>query len=187
MNTPNTAQPQSQAQANPILRRFLTAAAIGFGLGAAATGFAMPPGGPSDGCGRYEAGDTPRAFAPMRELVRLHDELKLDAKQEELWQTAAQGMRDSMRESGTALREQQRKTLAALDVPGADLRAVFAQMDPVRDEVRGAADQRRVADRERWLAFYDSLNPTQKEQARVFVRHQIERAMRFGQHPARQG
>lgn len=158
------------SSSNPAVRRFLAAAALGLGLGAAGASFAFTPGPGGDGPACAEWGGAHHHAHPGRDLgrglARLHDELKLDAKQEALWKSAEQGQRDARKEAGERLREEHRKTLAALDAPGADLRSVLSRMD----EVRAEGEKRRLADRERWLAVYDSLNPTQKEQARVFVR-----------------
>lgn len=107
----------------------------------------------------------------LRDLARLHAELKLDAQQETLWQEAEQASRNSMREVRAQMRQQREKALTAMRQPGADLRAIVRSLDEARD----AGRQQRLADRERWLKVYDSLNPEQKEKARIFVLHKLER------------
>ena len=65
---------------------------------------------------------------------------------------------------------------AMLDQPGADLRAVAKRMD----DLRADGMKQREAVRERWLAFYDSLNGEQKEKARLFFKSGMERMERMG-------
>ncbi|MBK1680365.1 Spy/CpxP family protein refolding chaperone [Rhodocyclus tenuis] len=175
------------SSSNPAVRRFLAAAALGLGLGAAGASFAVTPGPGENGaaCGEWNAAQHHarhgRDFG--RSLARLHDELKLDAKQEALWKTAEQSQREARKDVGERLRDEQRKTLAALDAPGADLRSLLARMD----ELRAEGDKRRLAERERWLAVYDSLNPTQQEQARAFLRKLIDGGNRQGPADERRG
>lgn len=170
---------QQTHSSSPALRHFFAAAAIALGLGGAGASLAATSApvaderAVSDGGGSFRHG---HAFAHDsrqwgRQLARLHHELKLDAQQEALWQAAEQGMREARKGLGERLREEHRQTRAALAAPDADLRAVLARLD----EQRAERDKLRLADRERWLALYDSLNPTQKEQARNFLRQQLER------------
>ncbi|MDR3300283.1 MAG: periplasmic heavy metal sensor [Candidatus Accumulibacter sp.] len=109
-------------------------------------------------------------------LGRLHDELKLDARQEALWKEA----KDPAGEGHDAIRERLRKKhaeiKALLDQPGVDLRAVVGRMD----ELRAEGLKQRDATRDRWLAVYDSLNAEQKEKARLFFKDGIERAKHLG-------
>lgn len=163
----------------PALHHFLAAAALGLGLGSAGASFAVGPTPAGEERAGSEWGAAPlRGHAEHRfardwgrELSRLHAGLKLDATQEALWQSAEQGTREARKELGERLRAEHRKTLAALAAPDADLRSILSRMD----EQRAEGEKRRLADRERWLAVYDSLNPTQKEQARAFLRQQIDR------------
>jgi periplasmic protein CpxP/Spy len=148
-------------------RIMVAALALTFGLGGAA--YAMGPGGGR--CGppgeRMEQG---MAYG-MKEMTRLHDDLKLDAKQETAWkeaQTASQSNRGTMRDQ---MRKQRDETLAALNQPGADLRTIAKRMDDLRD----AGRKQHEANRDRWLAVYDLLNAEQKEKARVFFKSQMER------------
>jgi uncharacterized membrane protein len=80
-------------------------------------------------------------------------------------------MRDNMGGMRDHMGKQREAALATLSQPGADLRAVLKQMD----EAREAGRKQREAGRERWLAVYDSLNPDQKEKARLFFKSMIER------------
>ena len=112
-----------------------------------------------------------RAGHVLRELSRLHDELKLNPQQEALWQEASRFSREGMDAMRTQMRGQRAAALSMLSQPNADLRAIAAQMD----EAREAGRKQREANRERWLQVYDSLDAVQKEQARLFVKSRIER------------
>jgi Spy/CpxP family protein refolding chaperone len=144
--------------------RVLVAALI-LALGAGGAAFAMNP--ERCGGGRMEQ----RMEQHLQEMASLHRDLKLDARQEALWQDAEQLTRTSMRNLGEQMRKQRAEVLATVSKPGADLRAVVQQMDGLRD----AGRQQREAGRERWLAVYDSLDATQKEKARLFFKIRIER------------
>lgn len=102
---------------------------------------------------------------------RLHDELKLDAKQEALWREARQFVKDSLDGSYERLRKHHDEIAALLNQPDADLRAVAKRMDDLRAE----RQKRRDAVRERWLSVYDALSPGQKEKVRLFLKDRIER------------
>ena len=154
----------------------LIASVIALSLGLAGGAYAMPRGdGPSGGPGMGMHGQG--MMHGMKEMTRLHDDLKLDAKQEALWQTAAKAGKDNM----DTMREQHRKQhddmLAQLKQPGADLRVALKKMDDLRAEAQKQHD----AGRDRWLAVYDSLNAEQKEKARVFFVSGMERMGQRGQ------
>lgn len=138
-------------------------------LGTAATVFAMsPPEGRNCSPGQGMAQGMQRG---MQEMSRLHGELKLDAKQEALWMEAEKTAKENMGSMREKMQKQREVAMASLDQPGADLRAVMQQMD----EARAAGRQQHVANRDRWLAVYDSLNPEQKEKARLFFKDKIGR------------
>jgi Spy/CpxP family protein refolding chaperone len=146
-------------------------------LGGAATAFAVAPtDGERCGPGRGMHGMSHGMQHGMPGMARLHGDLKLDAKQEALWQEAEK----SAKENTSGMREQMRKqreaALETLKQPGADLRAVMKQMDDARD----AGRKQHEASRDRWLAAYDSLNAEQKEKARLFFKDKLERMERFG-------
>jgi len=150
----------------------LLVAALTLSLGLAANSFAMPRGeyhGYQGGPGMGMPGH--HAMVHGRAMTRLHDDLKLDAKQEALWKDAekfAQEHRDKMRER---FGKDHAEIKAMLDQPGADLRAVTKRMDDLRAE----GMKQRDTVRDRWLAVYDSLNAEQKEKARVFFKTGMER------------
>ncbi len=148
-------------------------AAMALSLGLAASSYAMPRGehrAPGMGMPGHHA------MYPDRAMNRLHDELKLDAKQDAQWKEAekfAREHRDTMRER---FRKHHEEIKSMLDQPGADLRAVATRMDDFKAE----GLKERDAVRERWLAVYDTLNPEQKEKARLFFKSGAERMERMG-------
>lgn len=97
-------------------------------------------------------------------FTRLHDDLKLDAKQEVLWQEADKATRDAMTAMRERMRQQHDELKAKMSQPGADVRAIFKQMDDQHTEGQKAHS----AMRDRWLGVYDTLNADQKEKVRVF-------------------
>lgn len=160
----------------PTLTRSLVSAlvlALATGLGAA---YASPDG---QHCGPGGWNPEKRMQHGMKEVSRLHDDLKLDAKQEALWQEAKKNMRGQMGEMREQMRKQRETALASLDQPGSDLRAAIRQMD----EAREAGRKQHEANRERWLSLYDSLNPEQKEKARQFIRNKLTRMEHMGRGP----
>lgn len=149
-------------------------AALMLSLGLVATSQAMPRG-ERHGVGMNAPGH--HAMFQGRAMARLHDELKLDDRQESLWKAAdkaAQEQRTTMREK---MSQHHAEIKRMLDQPGADLRAVAKRMDDLKAE----SMKQRDAVRENWLAFYDSLNGEQKEKARLFFKAGMERAERMGQ------
>lgn len=152
----------------------LLVAALTLSLGLAANSYAMPRG---DFHGHGMGMPGHHAMVPGRAMNRLHDELKLDAKQEALWQETdkfAQDHRNAMRERFS---KERAEIKAMLDQPGADLRAITKRMDDLRAE----SMKERDAVRDRWFAVYDSLNAEQKDKARVFFKTGMERMERMGQ------
>ena len=149
-------------------------AAMALSLGLVANSYSMPRGehpGPGIGMPGHHA------IVHGRAMSRLHDELKLDAKQEALWKEAekfSQDHRDTMRER---FRKEHAEIKAMLDQPGADLRVIAKRTDDLKAE----GMKERNAVRERWLAVYDTLNPEQKEKARLFFKAGTERMERTWQ------
>jgi Spy/CpxP family protein refolding chaperone len=155
---------------------------LAMSLGLAASAFAMPPRGEMP-YGPHAGIHESRVMHGMKEMSRLHDDLKLDAKQDALWkdaETASKNSKDSLRER---FRKQHEETLSMLNQPGADLRAVLKRMDELRSEGQKLRD----ANRDRWLAVYDSLNVEQKEKTRIFFKNKLERMDRAGSREPGQG
>ncbi|HNC21087.1 periplasmic heavy metal sensor [Accumulibacter sp.] len=146
-------------------RILVTALVLALGVGGAA--FAMSP----ERCGPPGGRMEQRMQYHQKEMSRLHDDLKLDAKQEAPWQDAEQFSKSGMREMREQMRKHHEEILASVSKPGADLRAIIKQMDELRD----AARKQREAGRDRWLAVYDTLDAAQKEKARLFFKSKIER------------
>ncbi len=140
-------------------------------LGLVGSALAVPPEsgarGPQPGHGMHAE----RGMIGQRDIARLHDELKLDARQEALWQQAAK----AFLEQANALREERRKQhdelLAQLKQPGADLRAIHQRMESLRAE----RQKQRAVRHERWLAVYEALNAEQKDKVRLFFKSRVER------------
>jgi len=151
-------------------------AALALTLGVTAAAFAAGPN--AQHCG-HDGGRMEHGMGHgMKEMSRLHGDLKLDAKQEALWQDAEKGARDNMSGMREQMHKQREAALATLSQPGADLRAVLKQMDESRD----AARKQHEANRDRWLAVYDSLNAEQKEKARLFFKSRFERVEHRAEH-----
>ncbi len=153
----------------------LLLAALATSIGLAAGAYAMPPmadaaGGPA---GKMHERHMARG---LKEMSRLHDELKLDAKQEALWkdaETAGKESRSAMRERFSTHHEEIQKLL---NQPGADLRAVAKRMS----ELKAEGQKLHEASLERWLTVYDALNAEQKEKARLFFKARFDRFNHFG-------
>jgi len=159
-------------------RQIVVAVAVTIGL--ATSAFAMPPqgDGPNGPVSRMHERQMERG---MKEMSRLHDDLKLDAKQEALWQTADKAGKDSMNGMRERFSKHHEEIQTLLAQPGADLRAVAKRMDDFKAE----GQKLHEAIRDRWLTVYDSLNANQKEQARLFFKSKIEQAKHFGRHDGR--
>lgn len=154
----------------------LLLAAIATSVGLAAGAYAMPPAGDMHHgpAGKMHERHMVRG---LKEMSRLHDELKLDAKQEALWkdaEAAGKESRSAMRERFNTHREEIQKLLSQ---PGADLRAVARRMS----ELKAEGQKLHEADLERWLTVYDALNSEQKEKARLFFKAKLDRFNQFGQ------
>ncbi len=153
---------------------------VALALGLAVSAFAAPPDGGR--CGPGERMEQHMEHG-LKDMKRLHDDLKLDAAQETLWQNAATAGKNSRGEMREQMKQHRQAVLATLDKPGADLRTALKQMD----ELKAEGNKRREAARERWLSVYDSLNAEQKEKARLFFKSKLERMGHFGMPGPRQG
>ncbi len=163
----------------------LTTAALVATLFLSTAAFARSHGGENCAPGKGQSEQCqPRG---MKGMMRLHDDLKLNAKQEALWQEAVKAKQANMGPSGDPrmhMRPQYEEIQAMLNQPGADLRAVAKRMD----ELKGEQQKQREVTREQWLAVYDTLNTEQKEKVRVFFKDRFEpneRFGKFGKHSAR--
>lgn len=144
--------------------------AVALSLGLAASAFAVSPRG-GEQCGHGHGMHGQRMEHRMKEMSRLHDELKLDARQEALWKQAEQASKDNMTGMRERFSKQREENLSLLKQPGADLRAVLKRMD----ELKAEGQKQHEANRDRWLTVYDSLNAEQKEKARLFFLSKLER------------
>jgi len=160
---------------------FLAASAVSFGL--AASVHAAPP-----------RGDTPDAPPPemiqkhqdreAKAMARLHDELKLNAKQEALWQHAQKSIEENRQAMRDRFKKHNEEIRAMLSQPGADMRAVTKRMD----EFKAEGQKLREDHRDRLLAVYDVLNADQKETVRLFFQKRMERMEKhFDRRPTDRG
>jgi periplasmic protein CpxP/Spy len=147
--------------------RILTAAAaaiaLTFGAAHAATNDAPPPppgnpammGGPGGPGGH---GGHHMEQRMQKQLDALHSQLKLNAEQEKLWQTALttmkqnhQAMRENFRQMGEQFKSMENQ-------PILDLNAMHAAHQKVDDENAHLREQTAAT----WLNFYNALNDQQK-------------------------
>lgn len=149
-------------------RLLIATSAIAFALAGSAFA-ATPPAAASNapGAGMHQA----HRMHGMKEMNRLHDDLKLDAKQEALWQDAAKASKEGMGSVRERMRKQHEELQTLLNQPGADLHAVAKRMDEFRAETQKIHE----VNRDRWLTVYDALTAEQKEKARVFFKSKLER------------
>lgn len=153
----------------------ILAAALALSIGVAAHSFAAPADGrPGPGGGWNMGGMPGHHMMTGKGMLRLHDELKLDEKQEALWKEAQQFSREHRQAMFERFRKHHGEIKSMVDQPGTDLRSVAKRMDDLHAE--GLKD--RGAVRERWLSVYDSLNPDQKEKVRLFFKDRMERMER---------
>jgi Spy/CpxP family protein refolding chaperone len=160
--------------ANPRVLAAVLALSLSLAAGAS---LAAPRG---ERHGTASKGGVPAAHAMIpffheRGLARLHDELKLDEKQEALWKEARDFVRAQREAVRARLAKDRAEIGALLDQPGTDLRTVEKRVSELRAEGRELHD----AARERWLAVYDSLGDGQKEKVRLFFKDGLERMERF--------
>jgi Spy/CpxP family protein refolding chaperone len=142
--------------------RILTAAAaaiaLTFGTANAATSdapTAPPPGGPAMMGGH---GGHRMEMRMQKQLDELHGQLKLNADQEKLWQTALTTMKQNhqaMRESHKQMRDQFKSMESQ---PILDLNAMHAAHQKIEAQNAQLREQTTTA----WLNFYNALNDQQK-------------------------
>ena len=107
----------------------------------------------------------------VNEMSRLHDELKLDTRQETLWYKAEKDDWDNMGENRQCFRKQYEEALRMLKQPGPELPSETSCVGE-----QNVPDARR----DRWMSVYDALDAGQKETARRFFQNKLERMECFG-------
>ncbi|SAK57800.1 periplasmic protein [Caballeronia glebae] len=145
--------------------RILTAAAaaiaLTFGTAYAATTdapSAPPPGAPAMMGGHGGPGGHRMEMRMQKQLDELHGQLKLNADQEKLWQTALTTMKQNhraMRESHKQMRDQFK---SMENQPILDLNAMHAAHQKIEQQNEQLREQTATT----WLNFYNSLNDQQK-------------------------
>ena len=137
-------------------------------------------------------GARPEGMAPMHGFERLHKDLNLDGQQEELWnqaRTAQRNMFETMRAKGAETRA---KLRVEIDKPGVDLKQFAQYADQARAQMRAQMETLHKQAQAAWFKLYDSLDPKQKEQARVAIRDGMDRmgahrGVHRGGHPGGHG
>jgi Spy/CpxP family protein refolding chaperone len=144
-----------------ILTAAATALALTFGSAYAATNDA-PGAPPASGAAVMGAPGGPGGhrmeMRMQKQLEQLHGQLKLDAQQDKLWQTAIDTMkhnRDTMRDSHRQM-HQQFESMA--NQPILDLNAIHAAHQKLEQQQAQLREETATA----WLNFYNSLNDQQK-------------------------
>ncbi|EEA03472.1 conserved hypothetical protein [Burkholderia sp. H160] len=129
------------------ISRVLAVAATALAIGAGAAYAAQPAGGPGGWHGHF-----------MQDLTQLHDQLKLNADQEKLWQSAL----DTMKQNHEAMRANHEQVhnqfKAAQQQPILDLNAMAA----THQQIEQKDAQLRQQTTDTWLKFYNALNDQQK-------------------------
>jgi len=134
--------------------------------------WAQVPGGPR--------GEGPEGMGPMRGFERLHNQLKLDPKQEELWQKARGLQREAFRSMRAKAEETRAKLRVEIDKAGVDLKQ-FAQLrDQLRTQTHAQMEAARAQVRAAWFAVYDALDSNQKERVRLAIRDGMDRGHHRG-------
>ncbi|AOR69048.1 hypothetical protein BBJ41_16775 [Burkholderia stabilis] len=141
-----------------------TVLALAFGTAHAAQPNDMPPQG---GPGMHQMHG--HEGGPFGAIMKLHDQLKLNASQEQQWQTAVNTMkqsRDAMRKNHEQMREQFK---AQQNQPILDLSAMHAARQQAEQQNAQLREQTSAA----WLAFYNGLNDQQKTTVSTALKQQF--------------
>ncbi|MGS0896549.1 periplasmic heavy metal sensor [Burkholderia stagnalis] len=143
--------------------------ALAFGTAQAAQPDDAPqPGGP----GMHQKGwHGHHGGGPFGVIMKLHDQLKLNASQEQQWQAAIDTMkqgREAMRKSHEQMREQFK---AQQNQPILDLSAMHAARQQAEQQNAQLREQTSAA----WLAFYNGLNDQQKTTVSTALKQQFAR------------
>lgn len=135
------------------------ALSIGVAHAAPGAGDVPPPPPPGQGPAMHGPHGPHRGPAPIGfTFQRVHDQLKLDAQQEKLFQAARDTDRNTHEQMRALRHAGMEKMKAAGSQPILDLRA----MRDAREQGFEQARQLHKQSEDAWLQFYDSLNDTQK-------------------------
>jgi Spy/CpxP family protein refolding chaperone len=177
----------------------ITAAALAMTIGAANAAApapdAPPPGGPGMAMGGPGGPGGPGGhrmeMRMQKQLNELHGQLKLNADQEKLWQSAL----DTMKQNHTAMREshkQMRDQFKSMEQqPILDLNAMHAAHQKIEEQNAQLREQTAAA----WLNFYNSLNDQQKTTVSTALKkhfarmheHEAKMHERWGKHESASG
>ncbi|MBJ9684723.1 MULTISPECIES: periplasmic heavy metal sensor [Burkholderia] len=143
-----------------------TVLALAFGTAHAAQSADAPP---QRGPGMHHMND--HDGGPFGVMLKLHDQLKLNASQEQQWQTALNTMkqnREAMRKNHEQMREQFK---AQQNQPILDLNAMHTARQQAEQQNAQLREQTSAA----WLAFYNGLNDQQKATVSTALKQQFAR------------
>ncbi len=154
-------------------RLFLATSAIALGLATSSLAVARGDDGPD-----MQGRPGHHMMLNMKGMTQLHDDLKLDAKQEAAWQQADKASKEAMTGVRERMTKHHEEIKSMIDKPGTDLREVAKRMDDFRAE----GQKQHQDNRDRWLAVYDTLNAEQKEKVRVYFKGMSERMGKMGHH-----
>ncbi|SAK50057.1 periplasmic protein [Caballeronia hypogeia] len=145
--------------------RILTAAAaaiaLTFGAAHAATTDAPPPpppGGHAMMGGPGGPGGHRMEMRMQKQLDELHAQLKLNADQEKLWQTALTTMKQNHQQMREAHKQMHDQFKSMENQPILDLNAMHAAHQKLEEQSAQLREQTATA----WLNFYNGLNDQQK-------------------------
>ncbi|WP_277187253.1 periplasmic heavy metal sensor [Caballeronia sp. BR00000012568055] len=146
-----------------ILTAAAAAIALTFGAAHAATSDAPPPpppggammGGPG---GPGGPGGHRMEMRMKKQLDELHGQLKLNADQEKLWQTALDTMKQGHEQMRDAHKQMHDQFKSMENQPILDLNAMHAAHQKIEQQQSQIREQTAQA----WLNFYNALNDQQK-------------------------
>lgn len=135
-------------------RQPLSTLVLVFALGFPAVSLAMPPQLPPP----------PPPLEQLHNLEEIAPELNMPPEQEDLWRTAEAASVEAAIDRGYQQRKTDKWLKEALQDNNLPLSAIVRKLGPDEGVLR-----REQAVRERWAAFYDSLNVKQSGQIRKFI------------------
>ncbi|WP_244813966.1 periplasmic heavy metal sensor [Caballeronia sp. Lep1P3] len=172
-----------------ILTATATALALSFGAAYAATNDAPPAppaGGPAMMGGPGGPGAHRMEMRMHKQMDQLHSQLKLNADQEKLWQTAIDTMKQNRQTMRESHRQMHQQFESMQNQPILDLNAMHAAHQKIEQQQAQLREQTETA----WLNFYNALNDQQKTTVSTALKkhfarmHEHEEKMheRWGKH-----
>ncbi|WP_321792110.1 periplasmic heavy metal sensor [Caballeronia sp. J97] len=161
--------------------RILTAAAaaiaLTFGAAHAATTDAPPPPPPGGPAMMGAPGGHHMEMRMQKQLDELHGQLKLNADQEKLWQTALTTMKQNHQAMRESFRQMHDQFKSMENQPILDLNAMHAAHQKIEQQNQQLREQTATA----WLNFYNSLNDQQKTTVSTALKKHFAKMREHGQ------